>query len=304
MQRRVGLSGLAQNKETSERYQTQAARLLEQQVKDFGSRLEGMRDSVLKFYTLHHKDLQKDPVLQSGYERLCDNLGIDPFLNTQESKDTSFDLAKRLLSYAFINNPNKQPYEGDFNTEMIDSTLIEKPIMVQVLLNSSPFRYKERPQNFFGKLAIHIVEVALASRDLDGGLIPLKTLVETLNKIRTGSDSSSYDKNAIDYTDIILATEELNVLNSGITIVEIAGELFLQSIPKIMDTDTDILLKMFSESGSSGSLTLKDTIELTKWTSPRCQRALDNLIRDGTCWLDFPSIDEEPKYWIVAMFFT
>lgn len=177
--------------------------------------------------------------------------------------------------------------------------------------------------DFYWELSVQIVDVCLATRSTNGGLISLSELTARLTRMRGGSSaaaagagraegsvSSNRKHEAISAEDVRKAVDKLAVLGGGYRIVALdKGEAYLLSVPVEMNNDTTSVLTRLSSPAftvpsaaashpKSGSFAcvfatasqLQSNLGPGWDTSrPRVESCLRSLVKDGMAWVD----DEE-----------
>jgi len=176
--------------------------------------------------------------------------------------------------------------------------------------------------SFYYDLSVQIVDVCLSTREKNGGLLPMKELLQRLAKSREArlklqrrlQGASTTVALEITEEDVRRAISKLSVLSSEYSIVTVASEYsivtvgssstsssssssssFILSVPADLAAGNDsatVLQVAVTEHGkgaggrSSSFLTIKGVIQTLGWTHERSLRALETLLKDGLCWLD------------------
>lgn len=177
--------------------------------------------------------------------------------------------------------------------------------------------------DFFFELAVQIIDVCVATRALNGGLISLDDLQRRLTRIRGGaalaaSAATTTKRQAITASDVETALEKLAVLGGGYRIVDVGGARYVVSVPAELNADHTVVLRTVSRaaagaggsgagasaSASTGYTTLPALCTELGWDIGRAKKALDWLLGEGMAWLDtgHPGMREEgPRYYFPAI---
>ncbi|GAA97592.1 uncharacterized protein L969DRAFT_94734 [Mixia osmundae IAM 14324] len=177
-------------------------------------------------------------------------------------------------------------------------------------------------------LAVQIVDVCLASRDRNGGLIELSELMRGIAKLRTGAEpaiaaapSANGDDSSIwgrwtrkvthaspsptamiTESDIIRALRVLEPLGTGYHLLTIGDRKLVRSRPAEFNTDAIKLVEIASLSGN-GFVSHAFLESQARWTPQKVESALETaLMIDGLVWIDTQTDDGRPLYWVAALF--
>ncbi|KAL5266029.1 hypothetical protein ACHWQZ_G006625 [Mnemiopsis leidyi] len=143
--------------------------------------------------------------------------------------------------------------------------------------------------DFYYELGVQIVEVCLATRPTNGGIITMEDLVVRLGK------SSGKTRKDVQPDDVFRAIGKLAVLGDGFKIVKVGKENLVQSVPGELTMDHTTALDIANKSG--GRLTIS-SLEQMGWPELRINQTLDNLMDQGMIWID----DVDSSYWVPALF--
>ncbi|KAI9142722.1 EAP30/Vps36 family-domain-containing protein [Paraphysoderma sedebokerense] len=146
--------------------------------------------------------------------------------------------------------------------------------------------------DFYYELGVQIIEICLATRASNGGLMDitdLKLKLERMRKMGTGIDID------ISEDDIIRSIKTLKPLGNGFEIVTIGNRKMVQSVPKELNTDLGAVLELAQS--TNGRVTLRMLQEKLSWLDERGKTALETLLRDGLVWIDLQD-GEYPSYWV------
>ncbi|XP_063676180.1 vacuolar-sorting protein SNF8-like [Bolinopsis microptera] len=143
--------------------------------------------------------------------------------------------------------------------------------------------------DFYYELGVQIVEVCLATRPINGGIITMEDLVARLGK------SSGKTRKDVQPDDVSRAIGKLAVLGDGFKIVKAGKQSLVQSVPGELTMDHTTALDVASQSG--GSLTIS-SLEKMGWPELRINQTIDSLMDQGMIWID----EVDSSYWVPALF--
>lgn len=185
-------------------------------------------------------------------------------------------------------------------------------------------------------LAVQVVDVCLASRERNGGLMDMDELIKGVTRLRRGDErvprtaalatarqgQSSYKKllqeeDAVTAADVERAIKALAPLGCGYSIITVGSSKLVRSIAAEFDVDSLTLLECAASTGR-GYITVGilqswtvnksnrpggDSSSLSRgWPAKRAENAVNQaLLTDGVVWLD----DQEPgelQYWVPSLF--
>jgi ESCRT-II complex subunit VPS22 len=132
--------------------------------------------------------------------------------------------------------------------------------------------------DFYYELAVQVVDVCLATRGTNGGLIAMPTLLQRLRAIRKGTEISE--------DDVKRAIRKLSHLGGGYQIVAAGGERYVVSVPAALTTDNTQALQAAAARGSGGAITQSQLAAACGWEPDRARRALHALAKEGMAWVD------------------
>jgi ESCRT-II complex subunit VPS22 len=150
--------------------------------------------------------------------------------------------------------------------------------------------------DFYYELGVAALEAAWASRPADGGLVPLAALTRAVAR-RRGSTADPVSED-----DVARALKKLRALGPGVHVVELGGVAYVRSVPGELDPDRGAALgaaaapaqrRACGAGTSGGSLTVSELVEVTGWTRPRAESALEGLLREGLAMADDLDFEEE-----------
>lgn len=185
-------------------------------------------------------------------------------------------------------------------------------------------------------LAVQVVDVCLASRERNGGLIDMEELIKGVTRLRRGDErqpkakaleaarqgqlvgksSSSDEGGAVTAADIERAIKALAPLGCGYSVITVGSSKLVRSTAAEFDVDSLALLEC-AASTARGYITISilqswtankvskggaGAVSARGWTAKRAENAVNQaLLTDGVVWLD----DQEPgelQYWVPSLF--
>ncbi|KAJ3281632.1 ESCRT-II subunit protein snf8 [Borealophlyctis nickersoniae] len=145
--------------------------------------------------------------------------------------------------------------------------------------------------DFYYELGVQIVEVCMATRERNGGLIEISELKRHLERMR-GRNAQEISED-----DIVRSIKNLKPLGNGFDIVTIGAKKLVQSVPRELNVDFPMVLTLAQ---ASGYVTVSGVMSKLGWDVDRTTRVLDNSLKDGICWIDLQA--SEPQYWVSSFF--
>uniref|UniRef100_A0A8C5IXA3 Vacuolar-sorting protein SNF8 n=1 Tax=Junco hyemalis TaxID=40217 RepID=A0A8C5IXA3_JUNHY len=188
--------------------------------------------------------------------------------------------------------------------------------------------------DFYYELGVQIIEVCLALRHRNGGLI---TLEELQQQVLKGRGKFAQDVSA---DDLLRAIRKLKVLGSGFGIIPVGGTVLVQSVPAELSMDHTVVLQLLAERifpdfpgffpQKKGFVTVSEIRDSLKWETERAKQVTsqsipshsqfhshsqsrfphffpffpffqDHLLKEGMAWLDAQA-PAEPQFWLPALF--
>ncbi|NWZ39637.1 SNF8 protein, partial [Brachypodius atriceps] len=146
--------------------------------------------------------------------------------------------------------------------------------------------------DFYYELGVQIIEVCLALRHRNGGLIRLQELQLQVQK---GRGKFAQD---VSQDDLLRAIKKLKVLGNGFGIIPVGGTFLVQSVPAELSMDHTVVLQLAEK---KGFVTVSEIQASLKWETERAKQVLDHLLREGLAWLDAQA-PAEPQFWLPALF--
>ncbi|KAF8937873.1 vacuolar-sorting protein SNF8-like protein [Dissophora ornata] len=178
--------------------------------------------------------------------------------------------------------------------------------------------------DFYYELGIQIIDVCLATRALNGGLMELSEVrrrVEKMRGIRASNkadsanasstsssskwasitSSSNKDKDTsmeITEDDMLRSIKTLAPLGSGFQVLQIGDKKMVSSVPRELNRDQSVILALVQDTNGHVN---KDLVqERLGWEGGRIKTALDTLLEDNLMWIDQQA--EPHEYWVPGFF--
>lgn len=146
--------------------------------------------------------------------------------------------------------------------------------------------------DFYYELAVQVVEAALAARVLNGGLMELGQLRETVQRRRGAAAAPISDD------DLLRAIDSLKCLGGGWAVLDVGGKKLVRSVPAELNTDQNTILELAT---ATGYVSLEGVMQERGWVRIRVVQALDTLLRDGFAMVDDGAPDGVRLYWLSAV---
>ena len=146
--------------------------------------------------------------------------------------------------------------------------------------------------SFYFELGVQIVTLAIATRELNGGLLNLDELLTKLKRVRARTAATKSVDVSVD--DVLTAVERLSVLGGGLRVAEMGARRVLVSVPLELSTDSTTVLDFAAKHNAKASVAaLRKEL---KWDEERAKRALTDVASEGMAWFDKPA----EEYWFVV----
>lgn len=146
--------------------------------------------------------------------------------------------------------------------------------------------------DFYYELAVQAIEICMATRAQNGGLMSLD---ELYSKLVT---SRGPHKDKISKDDLIQALKNLKVLGSGFSLIKTGKRYLVQSIPSDMSEDPGKILSLAEEQNGVISIDILVTVE--GWARERAENVLTKMLHSSQAWLDTDQYGNT-KYWFPSL---
>ncbi|XP_044473483.1 vacuolar protein sorting-associated protein 22 homolog 1-like [Mangifera indica] len=142
--------------------------------------------------------------------------------------------------------------------------------------------------DFYYELGVQIVEICLATRPHNGGLINMQELCTLLRQRRKS------DHEAVSEDDCLRAISKLKVMGSGFEVISIGKKKLVRSVPTELNKDHNQILELAQ---AQGFVTVDEVERRLSWTTGRAIDALDTLLDEGLAMIDDGHRDDRRRYW-------
>ncbi|KAJ1900022.1 ESCRT II complex subunit Dot2 [Kickxella alabastrina] len=146
--------------------------------------------------------------------------------------------------------------------------------------------------DFYCELGIQIIDICVATRSINGGLMDLDELLRRLIRRRLkGSEPVVED-------DIRRTISQLKPLKGGYKIVCFGKRKMVQSVAREMNSDQ---AKVMTLAQYTCKFTMEDVRVAFGWDEDRIHSCVDDMLRSGIVWMDEYN-EAYPEYWVMAFF--
>ncbi|CAI9295238.1 unnamed protein product [Lactuca saligna] len=142
--------------------------------------------------------------------------------------------------------------------------------------------------DFYYELGVQIVDICLATRPHNGGLINLEELCKILSQRRKGA------REAVTEDDCLRAISKLKVLGSGFEVITVGKRKLVRSVPTELKKDHNEILEL---SQAQGFVTVEEVERRLSWSTGRATDALETLLDEGLAMIDDGHRDGKRRYW-------
>ncbi|EFJ16091.1 hypothetical protein SELMODRAFT_155336 [Selaginella moellendorffii] len=142
--------------------------------------------------------------------------------------------------------------------------------------------------DFYYEIGVQIVEICLATRSHNGGLIDLNELCSMLSKKRRTS------REPITTDDCLKAIDKLKVLGSGFEVFTVGKKKLVRSVPTELNKDHNQILELAEV---RGFVLVEDVERALSWHPGRVIDALETLMKEGLVMIDDGHPDRKRRYW-------
>ncbi|CEO97697.1 Vacuolar-sorting protein SNF8 [Plasmodiophora brassicae] len=146
--------------------------------------------------------------------------------------------------------------------------------------------------DFYYELSVQIIEICLATRPQNGGLLSLMELLTRLERRRGASAQ------AISVDDVRRAIEKVQTLGKGFGIVHVDNRPMILSVPTEFNRDHTDVLAVAQQSDGHTSLQVLGTA--LQWPEARCEKVLQLLLDLGIAWVDCYD-PQKHEYWFPSL---
>ncbi|CAH2040583.1 unnamed protein product [Thlaspi arvense] len=266
MRRRPGIGGLQNAAAARDQYRVLGENvaklrtdLMKEQLATFRSQLEEFArkhkdldsTSACNFFcTSIVNDIRKNPAFRSQFHEMCAKVGVDPLASNK-------GFWSELLGI------------GDFYYELGWYLLLDSLASLLVI-------------------GVQIVDICLATRPHNGGLINLEELCKLLCQRRKVS------LEAVSEDDCLRAISKLKVLGNGFEVISVGKRKLIRSVPTELHKDHNEILELAQ---TQGFVTAEEVERRLSWSTGRAIDALETLLDEGLAMIDDGHPDGKRRYW-------
>ncbi|XP_074310957.1 vacuolar protein sorting-associated protein 22 homolog 1 isoform X1 [Silene latifolia] len=142
--------------------------------------------------------------------------------------------------------------------------------------------------DFYYELGVQIVEICLATRPINGGLINLQELLDLLRVKRKNA------REPVSEDDCLRAISKLKILGSGFEVISVGKKKLIRSVPTELNKDHNEILELAQ---AQGFVAVEDVERRLSWSSGRAIDALETLLEEGLAMIDDGHKDGKRRYW-------
>ncbi len=146
--------------------------------------------------------------------------------------------------------------------------------------------------DFYYELGVQIIEVCLATRGRNGGLIEMSELLNHVRR-RRGHAAS-----AISSDDLERAVTKLDALGGEFRVISAGQRRMLQSIPTELSTDHTAIIGL---AASGTGITQSSVAAAQGWPQERAATAISMLLQEGLAWADDQHPSGERAFWFPSL---
>lgn len=142
--------------------------------------------------------------------------------------------------------------------------------------------------DFYYELGVQIVDICLATRPHNGGLIDLEELCFLLSKKRRTA------REPITMDDCRRAISKLEVLGSGFEVCSVGKRKLVRSVPTELNKDHNQILELAQV---RGFVMIEEVEREFSWSHGRAVDSLEILLKEGLAMVDDGHADGKRRYW-------
>ncbi|KAH9624702.1 hypothetical protein KSS87_008112 [Heliosperma pusillum] len=204
MRRRPGIGGLQTAAAARDQYRLLGENVAKLRTDLMKEQLATFRSQLEDFARKHKNDIRKNPTFRAQFHEMCSKVGVDPLASNK-------GFWAELLGI------------GDFYYELGEYPPVEKVLCSSVLIFH---------------VGVQIVEICLATRPINGGLINLQELLNLLRVKRKNA------REPISEDDCLRAISKLKVLGSGFEVISVGKKKLIRSVPTELNKDHNEILEL------------------------------------------------------------
>ncbi|MFS7984808.1 putative winged helix-like DNA-binding domain superfamily, Snf8/Vps36 family [Helianthus anomalus] len=281
MRRRPGIGGLQTAAAARDQYRLLGENVAKLRTDLMKEQLSTFRSQLEDFARKHKNDIKKNPAFRSQFHEMCAKVGVDPLASNK-------GFWAELLGI------------GDFYYELGNDLVAVWYGMGRLPLIRAVSRYDSYSScymarmrdgmqlNLYGFSGVQIVDICLATRPINGGLINLEELCKMLSQRRKGA------REAVSEDDCLRAISKLKVLGSGFEVITVGKRKLVRSVPTELKKDHNEILEL---SQAQGFVTVEEVERRLSWSTGRATDALETLLDEGLAMIDDGHRDGKRRYW-------
>ncbi|KAF9613707.1 hypothetical protein IFM89_010149 [Coptis chinensis] len=215
-------------------------------------------------------DIRKNPAFRSQFHEMCAKVGVDPLASNK-------GFWAELLGI------------GDFYYELVRFHHLPRDCGFRWMVQEVAISLFPREEG------VQIVDICLATRSHNGGLINLQELCSLLCQRRKTA------REAVSEDDCLRAISKLKVLGSGFEVISVGKKKLVRSVPTELNKDHNEILDLAQ---AHGYVTVDEVERRLSWSSGRAIDALDTLLEEGLAMIDDGHKDCKRRYWFPCVSFS
>lgn len=145
--------------------------------------------------------------------------------------------------------------------------------------------------DFYYELGVQIVEICMATRPRNGGLMALDDLLKKVAK-------TSKSRQDVTQDDLVCAIKKLHVMGSGFQIIPVGKRQLVQSVPGELSMDHAAALQVAQGNGYTSVTAITKDLG---WERDRAIQALNHMVHEEMAWVDDQAPNER-LYWFPGLF--
>ncbi|XP_068747293.1 vacuolar-sorting protein SNF8-like isoform X1 [Montipora capricornis] len=145
--------------------------------------------------------------------------------------------------------------------------------------------------DFYYELGVQIIEICMATRPRNGGIMALNDLHKKVMK-------TSKSRQGVTEDDLARAIKKLHVMGSGFQVIPVGNKRLVQSVPGELSMDDTAALQLAQGSGFTSVATLTKDLG---WERDRAMQVLDHMVHEEMAWVDDQAPNER-LYWFPGLF--
>ncbi|KRY93220.1 Vacuolar-sorting protein SNF8 [Trichinella pseudospiralis] len=149
---------------------------------------------------------------------------------------------------------------------------------------------------FYYELAMQMIEVCMATAPVNGGFITMEELCKRVMHSRGRTRREEITKE-----DILKAAKSIEILGPGFSVIKMPKEntYLIKTTPKEISVDHLSVLQIGDEHGFVSNEMLAVRLN---WANYRTKTVINEMLAEGTVWIDSQCENESPTYWFPSFF--